>query len=62
MTDVSPANALTPAVMPATAMQAQPGVYAVMLGSGVSTGAGIPTGWGIANDLVRRVAVAAKDR
>jgi len=59
VSDVSPANALTPAVMLATAMQAQPGVYAVMLGSGVSTGAGIPTGWGIVKDLVRRVAAAA---
>ncbi|WP_326568051.1 SIR2 family protein [Amycolatopsis rhabdoformis] len=37
-------------------MHAQPGVYAVLLGSGVSTGAGIPTGWGIVKDLVRRIA------
>lgn len=51
-------NPLSPAVMLATSMQAQPGVYAVLLGSGVSTGAGIPTGWGVVKDLVRRVAVA----
>lgn len=44
--------------MLATSMQAQPGVYAVQLGSGVSTGAGIPTGWGVVKDLVRRVAAA----
>ncbi|WP_419706522.1 SIR2 family protein [Promicromonospora sp. NFX87] len=47
---------LSPSVMLATAMHAQPGVYAVLLGSGVSTGAGVPTGWGIVNELVRRVA------
>ena len=42
----------------ATSMHAQPGVYAVLLGSGVSTGAGIPTGWGVVQNLVRRVAAA----
>jgi hypothetical protein len=50
------ANSLSPSVMLATAMHAQPGVYAVLLGSGVSTGAGLPTGWGIVKELVRRVA------
>lgn len=50
---------LSPAVMLATSMHAQPGVYAVLLGSGVSTGAGIPTGWGVVSELVRRVAAAA---
>lgn len=40
-------------------MHAQPGVYAVLLGSGVSTGAGIPTGWGIIKELVGRVAAAS---
>ena len=55
---VSPANALSPLVMLATSMHAQPGVYAVLLGSGVSTGAGIPTGWGVVRELVRRVAAA----
>ncbi|WP_426736978.1 SIR2 family protein [Plantibacter sp. 2H11-2] len=39
-------------------MQSQPGVYSVLLGSGVSTGAGMPTGWGVVRDLVRQVAVA----
>ncbi|MBL0886883.1 SIR2 family protein [Myceligenerans indicum] len=47
---------LSPSVMLATAMHAQPGVYAALLGSGVSTGAGVPTGWGIVEELVRRVA------
>jgi len=50
------AQPLAPAIMLATSMHAQPGVYAVLLGSGVSTGAGLPTGWGIVKNLVARVA------
>lgn len=34
------------------------GVFAVLLGSGLSRSAGIPTGWEITLDLVRRVAIA----
>lgn len=45
--------------MLATSMHAQPGVYALLLGSGVSTGAGVPTGWGVVKELVRRVAAAS---
>jgi hypothetical protein len=41
----------------AFAMHARPGGYALLLGSGVSTGAGVPTGWAIVEDLVRRLAV-----
>lgn len=51
------ARPISAATMLATSMHAQPGVYAVLLGSGVSTGAGIPTGWGVVKELVRRVAV-----
>lgn len=40
-------------------MHAQPGVYTVLLGSGVSTGAGLLTGWGVVRELVARVAAAA---
>jgi NAD-dependent SIR2 family protein deacetylase len=58
VTDVTPANALDPNVMAATLLHAQPGVFALMLGSGVSTGAGIPTGWGVVQELVRRAAAA----
>lgn len=47
---------LSPMAMLATSMHAQPGVYALLLGSGVSTGAGVPTGWGVVTELVRRVA------
>lgn len=51
-------NALDPLVMLAAGMHSQPGVYALLLGSGVSTGAGIPTGWGVVTELVRRAAAA----
>ncbi len=44
--------------MLSTSIHAQPGVYALLLGSGVSTGQGIPTGWGVVTELVRRAAVA----
>jgi hypothetical protein len=37
----------------------QPGVYALLLGSGISTAAGIPTGWGVVEQLVRQVAAGA---
>ncbi|MFC8190842.1 SIR2 family protein [Cellulomonas sp. NPDC057328] len=50
------AQPLSSAIMLATSMHAQPGVYAVLLGSGVSTGAGLPTGWGIVKNLVAKVA------
>jgi hypothetical protein len=39
-------------------MHSQAGVYALLLGSGVSTGAGIPTGCGMVTELVRRAAAA----
>ena len=35
-----------------------PGRYALLLGSGVSTEAEIPTGWAVVNELVERVAAA----
>ena len=42
---------LSPLVSLATSMHSQPGVYAVLLGSGVSTGAGLLTGWGVVTEL-----------
>jgi hypothetical protein len=42
-------------------MHSQSGVYALLLGSGVSTGAGVPTGWGVVRELVRRAAAANGD-
>ena len=40
----------------AFSVQAKPGVYAVLIGSGVSRTAGIPTGWEITLDLIRKLA------
>lgn len=37
-------------------MQANPGTYALLLGSGVSRSAGIPTGWEVVLDLIRKLA------
>jgi hypothetical protein len=42
----------------ATTMQAQPGVYALLLGSGVSIGSGIETGWGVFRALMIRASTA----
>ena len=39
----------------AFAIHENPGVYALLLGSGLSRSAGIPTGWEITLDLIRRV-------
>ena len=43
----------------AFSIQANPGVYALLLGSGVSRAAQIPTGWEITLDLTRKLAAAA---
>ena len=40
----------------AFSIQANPGVYALLLGSGVSRAAKIPTGWEITLDLIRKLA------
>ena len=40
----------------AFSIQASPGVYAVLVGSGVSRAAGIPTGWEVTLDLIRKLA------
>jgi len=37
-------------------LHSNPGVYALLLGSGVSRAAGIPTGWEIVLDLIRKIA------
>lgn len=54
-------KSLTPTVRLAMSLQAQPGVYALLLGSGVSAGAGVPTGWQVMVDLARKVLVASGD-
>ena len=45
----------------AFSIQANPGVYAVLLGSGVSSAAKIPTGWEITLDLIRKLAKLQKE-
>ena len=45
----------------AVSLQRQPGIYALLLGSGLSRAASIPTGWEVTLDLVRRLAVANGD-
>ena len=47
-----------PVVALASSLQASPGAYAALLGSGLSQAAGVLTGWDIALDLVRRLASA----
>jgi len=42
----------------AATMQAKKGIFALLLGSGVSRSAQIPTAWNIIEDLIKRVAVS----
>lgn len=49
---------IDPIVSLAVSMQANPGVYALLVGSGLSRSAAIPTGWDIILDLIRKIAVA----
>jgi hypothetical protein len=49
---------IDPLVLLAHAVYSNKGVYAVLLGSGLSRAAGIPTGWEITLELIRRIAVA----
>ena len=54
-----PAAPLSPELSLAFGIASNPGVYAVLVGSGVSRSAGIPTGWEVVVDLVRKLASAA---
>ena len=47
-----------PATQLAFSIHENRGVFALLLGSGLSRAAEIPTGWEITTDLVRRVATA----
>jgi SIR2-like domain len=47
---------IDPLITLAFSLQANPGAYALLLGSGVSRAAGIPTGWEVVKDLIERVA------
>ena len=52
---------ISPTESLAFSMHANPGVYAVLAGSGVSRAAKIPTGWEITLDLVRKLAELRKE-
>lgn len=52
---------IDPILSLAISMHSAKGVYAVMLGSGVSKASGIMTGWEITLDLIRRLAVVANE-
>ena len=48
---------IDPILLLAMSVQTNPGVYALLLGSGVSRSAQIPTGWEIVIDLIRKLAL-----
>ena len=52
-------NMIDPADSLAFSIQANRGVYALLIGSGVSKAAQIPTGWDITHDLIRKLAAAS---
>ena len=45
----------------AFSIQSNPGVYAVLIGSGVSRASGIPTGWEVTLDLVQKLAAVHQE-
>ena len=47
---------IDPLVSLAISMETNPGVYAALLGSGLSRSAGVPTGWDIVLDLISKLA------
>ena len=49
-------SSVNPVESLAFSIHAQPGVYALLLGSGVSRAAGIPTGWDVLGQLIRKLA------
>lgn len=53
--------AIDPVTSLAFAVQSQPGVYAFLIGSGVSRAAEIPTGWGVVTQLLIELAAATGD-
>ncbi len=50
---------IDPVISLAFGVYSSKGVYALLLGSGVSRGAGIPTGWEVMEDLIRKIAALA---
>ena len=52
---------IEPALSLAVSVYYNKGVYALLLGSGVSRSSGIPTGWEVVEDLIRKVAHLRKE-
>lgn len=50
-------KALNDDIKIAFSLQSSPGVYALLLGSGISRSAGIPTGWEVVLDLINKVSL-----
>ena len=48
---------LDPTISLALSMYSTKGIYALLLGSGISGAAGIPTGWEVVLDLIRKIAL-----
>ena len=46
----------------AFSIYSNPGIYALLIGSGVSRSAEIPTGWEIMLDLIRRIGVISGEQ
>jgi hypothetical protein len=51
---------IDPILSLAFSVQSNKGIYALLLGSGISKAAGIPTGWEITRDLIRKLAALKK--
>ena len=47
---------IDPSLSLAASVQSNPGVFALLIGSGVSRSSGVPTGWEIVVDLIRKLA------
>lgn len=52
---------IDPMISLAFAVHSRPGVYALLLGSGVSRSAGIPTGWEVTLNLIHKVAALSEE-
>lgn len=48
-----------PSIGLATSIHSAPGVYALLVGSGISRAAQVPTGWEVVKDLVVKAAAAS---
>ncbi|MGB3208043.1 MAG: SIR2 family protein [Crinalium sp.] len=52
---------IDPILSLALSVHSNPGVYGLLLGSGVSRTAGIPTGWEVVLDLIQKLALLSKE-